>query len=267
MKLPQYAYVRNSPFLKRKMMCIESFDGVYLHDTAINLIYDPNSDIGALLYKKGAFESDEINYSSEILAGLASGTVIDVGTNIGLHTISWAKANNSHKFVAFEPTRKVFSVLKQSVINNKLLSRVRLNNAAVSNESGKAKFYETKDDAYNSLKDTNRKEVKEVYEVDIVTLDEYAEKNNISDIRFIKIDTEGFEDEVICGALNVLKKQKPVLFVEIYGGVNSNKNPDATVQRVIELGYFSYIRIDGTLRPYEKHSDRFYNYFFFPEKL
>ena len=52
-------------------------------------------------------------------------------------------------------------------------------------------------------------------EIDIVTIDEFVEKNNIS-VGLIKMDIEGFEFYAVQGALRTIKKQHPILLISIY---------------------------------------------------
>lgn len=56
----------------------------------------------------------------------------------------------------------------------------------------------------------------------IITLDDYASENNITNIDILKIDTQGFEDKVLIGAKKLLKEnrikliQLELIFSEIY---------------------------------------------------
>jgi hypothetical protein len=48
-------------------------------------------------------------------------------------------------------------------------------------------------------------------EIEVVSLDSYFAKHSISQIDFIKIDTEGFEYEVLRGAQNIIAQFQPQL--------------------------------------------------------
>ena len=56
----------------------------------------------------------------------------------------------------------------------------------------------------------------------IITLDDYASENNITNIDILKIDTQGFEDQVLMGAQKLLKENRidlielELIFSEIY---------------------------------------------------
>jgi len=259
---PEFKELKKYPNILSWFSLTSVFSGDYIHDKKINFIYNPQTDIGNLLYKTGQFEDLEIIFSSQLLESFEAGTVLDIGANVGVHVISWAKKNEKHFFYAFEPTRAVFGVLSQSIKNNKLSSRVSAISKAVSNKRGTAQFFETSDDAYNSLKDTQRKNVNFVYDVNVISVDDFVSENKIEDLRFVKIDTEGFEDEVISGASDTIKKFMPDFFIEIYKGVNSNANPEATIQKMISHGYNAYVFKNGKLETYINHNDQIYNYFF-----
>ena len=48
--------------------------------------------------------------------------------------------------------------------------------------------------------------VKETCEIEIITLDNYCEKNNINEIDILKIDTQGYEDLVLSGCKNIFER-------------------------------------------------------------
>ena len=60
-------------------------------------------------------------------------------------------------------------------------------------------------------------------EVDIITLDEYAEINNLQNVDIIKIDVEGFEEEALRGAANLIRRSPDLMLcMEYTRGCYSN---------------------------------------------
>lgn len=236
--------------------------GSVVTDIEFNLTYDISTDIGRLLFLNRSFENEEITFISELLAKRGSCTVIDVGANIGWHTISWAKACPLINLCAFEPSRNTVKYLKENIALNGVSKQVSVFEQAVSEECGMQYFYDCSDNAYSSLKDTKRKAVKERYEVKVTTIDDFVASSGITNLQFIKIDVEGFETEVLKGALKTLSGLKPDLFVEIYQGANSNEDPAKTISMLTDLGYKAYIFHKGQLLPFRSHNDKLYNYFF-----
>lgn len=218
--------------------------------------YSLQGDIGRRLYLYGEFERNELDICRKYIN--RTSVVIDIGANIGLHTIFFAKLATEGLVISFEPQRSIFSVLTENVRG---LANVVPLNLAISSAPRIAEFYVASDDAYSSLKDTLRKSI--VSKIKVMTLPLDAFFDAFDNLDLIKIDVEGYEHEVLLSMKKILERHKPVLFIEIYAGINSNLDPDKTVKFLKDLGYLAYF-VDqaGELRKYEAHNDDFYNYFF-----
>ena len=63
------------------------------------------------------------------------------------------------------------------------------------------------------------------------TLDSY----DLQNVSFIKMDVENYEDEVLAGAINTIRRDRPVIFLEIQGnGVVAAQQQVDRKQRVLE---------------------------------
>lgn len=136
--------------------------------------------------------------------------LIDIGANIGNHSLYFCYGLGVQKVYAFEPIRSTFEQLVRNIKLNNAEDRIIAENFALGAEKGRAAIKEF-DDANigsTSIRTSNQGEI------EIITLDEYAMQ--LESIDFIKIDVEGFELNVIKGAINTLKKFKPFLFVECF---------------------------------------------------
>ena len=71
--------------------------------------------------------------------------------------------------------------------------------------------------------------------VQMTTLDSFVEKNNIK-VGLIKTDLEGFEQPFLRGALNTIKKQKPVLIISIYHNYSDFFDIKPMIEE-LDLGY------------------------------
>lgn len=239
-------------------------DGRILDQLSIVPIkYDLYSVIGKRIFLDGAFEEEEIRFFEGMLDRLNHKvTIIDVGANIGVHSIRLAAGRSNVEVYAFEPSGGTADMLRNNIELNKLASRIHVVRNAVSDCLGQATFYECEDNAFSSLKDTHRKKVINTSVVPVTTIDKFVEENGISNLALIKVDVEGFETEVIRGAVSTLERISPDLFVEIYGGVCSNPDPEGTVKLITSLGYKAYVFSGGEISQYDKHNDGKYNYFF-----
>jgi FkbM family methyltransferase len=130
------------------------------------------------------------------------GTVIDIGSYIGDHTIAYSKKVGENGSVyAFEPNYEAFECLKYNLRehNNTICF-----NEGVGSDIKKASLTKiATNDGMNYLIDGN--------DIQITTLDTH----DFSRIDLIKIDCEGYELEVLKGAGKTIDKHKPVMVIEI----------------------------------------------------
>lgn len=133
--------------------------------------------------------------------------VVDVGANIGYYTILLAdKVGKKGKVYAFEPDSTNFEILEKNIKANGLKNVVAVK-AAVGSRDGKLKLYKSSEN-FGDHKLYGEEKVKE--EVKIIKLDNFVKEK----IDLVKIDTQGWEPEVIDGAKNLIEKWKPIMFME-----------------------------------------------------
>jgi FkbM family methyltransferase len=222
--------------------------------------FDPATDIGLQLLVTGQFEQDAIAQCARFIR--TDGIVIDIGANIGVHTVHFADLARSGMVICFEPAPSTFEYLLRNVQH---LSNVIPFNVALSDLSGLQQFFVAADNAYSGLKDTKRKpilrqEIIACFKGDDI-LSAMLEHKRVD---LIKIDVEGMETQVLSGMRGLIVTHRPVIFCEIFGGQQSNPDPASTVQFCVSLGYDAFVLSAAQLVPAGPHSDRFYNYFFIP---
>jgi FkbM family methyltransferase len=259
----------NVPGLRPKISLATAYIRKFLSDPRIgpsihvggNRFYlDPATDIGYCLLTSRSFEGHEISTCSKYIR--ANGIVIDVGANIGLHSVHFSRAAQSGIVIAVEPSRSTFATLLR---NTAKLPNVIPLNVALSDGNGTRTFYVAEDDAYSGLKDTERKAILRTEHVACFRGDHILEPL-IQDAKvdLVKIDVEGFETQVLLGLTEIISKHKPVIFCEIFAGKHSNTDPEATVRLCIDLGYTPCVLQEENLVPVKRHDDHRYNYFFIP---
>jgi FkbM family methyltransferase len=221
--------------------------------------YDLNTDIGEVLFLSGQFENNEILQCKKYVS--KESVVIDIGANIGLHSVYFSNWASNGMVFSFEPAHNTFTKLVKNI--NKHQNVFPLN-IALSDESGLKTFYETIDNAYSGFKDTKRKSIKSVSKILAYNLDDFFNKIELDRIDLIKIDVEGSEQEVVTGMIKTISKYKPVIFCEIYKGTNSNPNPILTIDTIVSYGYTPFVLKEFELVDFQYHDDNFHNYFFLP---
>ena len=136
--------------------------------------------------------------------------VVDVGANIGLHTLNMARiVGNTGQVFAFEPDHSNFEILRKNVkINN--YQNIILEEKAVGDKHGRVILYQS-DHPGNHRLFPQTKQAKGEVEVELTSLDKYFIDSNLTDkINFIKIDVEGLEFSVLKGMKNILKNNKKI---------------------------------------------------------
>lgn len=158
-------------------------------------------------------ESGEANVI-KLLNKLDKGYVLDIGANIG----SYSKVvleETHHNVVAFEPLSEAYSYLK--ALETKYGDRILTENFGIGDKNTVSTIYYSKDALSHA---SFSKEVQEISylkkdskiedKIEIKTLDSYLlEKPLNLEVVLLKIDVEGFEEEVLKGASNMLMNPKP----------------------------------------------------------
>lgn len=155
--------------------------------------------------------------------------IFDVGANIGIMSLFFAQQAKRGQIHAFEPTKFALTKFRRNLeLNEELSKRIIVNNCFVSSKSSE----KSQLTAYSSWPLVGHQEkhpvhlgvAKESGGVPAITLDEYANLNDIQNIFLIKIDTDGHEFEVLNGMKEVLEKIRPNVIFEIGIYVMLEKN-------------------------------------------
>lgn len=160
-------------------------------------------------------------------------TIVDIGMNIANNTIeysTWAK-----KVVSFEPYTPIYNIALENIKTNKELNGTHKGNIGWFEECGKFAsldmtgeiipynvglgLHEEKQKliihpnnmGHNNILPEDKDVKYETVDVEVHRLDKYK----LTDVDFIKIDTEGYEFIAIQGARNTIRKYKPMVQVEI----------------------------------------------------
>ena len=199
---------------------------------------------------------------------LSGSTVYDVGCLEGLYTLFFARAVGPRgRVVAFEPNPHNCQIIRDNVALNEFtnvdLHEVGLGTGPGETElvvpfgfPGQGTISGELQEHYLRHRGTQRVPIR------IDSLDRLVAANTLPPPDMIKIDVEGFELQVIEGAMATLAAFKPRLFVELHG-LDLDKRI-ANVRRVVDLlwsvGYSDVVhvetgqRLDATSAlPYEGH--------------
>lgn len=143
-------------------------------------------------------------------------TVIDVGANIGLHTVRFAKKfKNVH---SFEPVSSNYNCL---VENTKIFDNVNLYKNGLGDNNMttviKIPIDSTNCGAYSIVDFDYYEGPVKSETIEVLKIDDMNLIPNL-----IKIDTQGFEEYVLRGSERTIKKCKPVIITECESKSQSN---------------------------------------------
>lgn len=216
----------------------------------------------------GAMNLYETNLIRKILK--PGDSFIDVGAYVdGWHSIVAAKAvGKSGHVYTFEPIPTFFRRLKDNMrLNN--LKNVVLEMAAVSIKDGYRMFYENKASSsfYQKQARHNKAGRASGIKVRTVALDSYLTKKRVRSLRFIKIDAEGAELEVLKGATKTLSSSKaPDLMIEIDDRYlrNGGSSEAELLSFLKNLGYRAYSILEEGPGAYQTKAEgrELFNVFF-----
>ncbi len=190
--------------------------------------------ISQIISIEGRFENNELNLIERYFKNrLTNKVTIDLGANIGNHTVAFSKF--SKEVYAFEPNPFIFDLLK---INTKRIKNIKIFNFGASdkNISVNAKIPKLNCGGGSLKLDKKNSKANQFHETlfNLKPLDQMPTLKR-KDIGLVKIDVEGHELFALRGMEALLKKNKPIIIFEQNRGI---KNKTSSEIRFLEqLGY------------------------------
>lgn len=177
------------------------------------------SRAGRLDFPNGLENNGELLVQRVALSGSGDNPIIvvDCGANIGEWTVELCKlavANNGLRNIeiySFEPSKFTYDKLLITLKNIDVKDNIKIFpiNTALSSNCKEGQLSITHPGAgTNSLVQTESKNTNFIENVELLTLDDFAKKNDLSHISLLKIDAEGHDPDVIKGAKNLISNQK-----------------------------------------------------------
>jgi FkbM family methyltransferase len=207
------------------------------------LVTDKTVDYGNSSFQKNTeiWEKESLNYFFNLINKNEKVNIVDIGANVGLYSL-YAKYLPNSQFYSYEPYKFTYDLLNENIkLNN--ITNVNTYNIGLGDKKGKTILNVCLyNDGLNTM-GTNPLRFNDIssIEVEIDTLDNIFYNNNIK-VDYIKIDTEGYEYNILKGGEKTIKKYKPIIQLE-YNETNMkqcNINSSELNNYIIELGYKNY---------------------------
>jgi len=189
-----FCFFMNLFFNKENKIFFE--EGLYCKKIQNEKICYPNKRIDRIIidYKKHLSHFLE-SYCLDDFEIQDNDTVLDCGANVGELYFALKQNKYNFEYIAFEPDPVTYNCLKKNIKN----TTSKTYKGALSEKSGFAKFFIDSEGGDSSLvffgKDTTIN-VK-TYSLDSLKLER---------VKLFKVEAEGYEYEVLCGAKNTLSK-------------------------------------------------------------
>ena len=148
--------------------------------------------------------------------------IFDIGANKGQSIEKFLKIFENPQIHSFEPIKDEIDILKKKYKDNK---NIHLNDFALGEKNELKNFNITAKSDNSSFNKINlntdwvkvrskqnntnvNNYVEKIEKVKVITLDDYVKSQKIDDIDLVKMDTQGYEDKILEGSLETIKKNK-----------------------------------------------------------
>jgi FkbM family methyltransferase len=180
------------------------------------MFVDPtDKHIGSSVYHSGAYSRQDVARAVEVLAAHGrlrrNSVFVDVGANIGTHTLYALRSGFFDRAIAVEPEPANLALLRANIALNRLADRVAIHGVAAGAAPGTARLHI--DEINRGAHSVLRRELPLSVEVPMVRLDDIV-KNDGLDRRLIGIvwtDVEGSEPECVAGMPELLAASVPLV--------------------------------------------------------
>jgi FkbM family methyltransferase len=187
------------------------------------------------------------DYLTNLIMQRAEGSCGSVWIDIGAHEgeiLREMLANApAAEFLAFEPIPKFYQILKHRFPG----SNVHVFDIGLSDHPGEVVFnFVTTNPAYSGFKQREYPSDNETVEQILVkteTLDSIIQPMNLGKVKFIKIDVEGAELQVLTGSIETLSRDRPIVVFE--HGLGAADYYNTRPEQVFELFSSCGLRISS----------------------
>jgi len=260
------------PALMHRIVCRSGEDGVLtcrMNDLKLNV---PSAMLLMLRHCLHASLDEplcyyvETNHLKWMCARLGKGDVaVDIGASGGLLTAALAKTvGPSGQVFAFEPADRAYGILQKMVLFNDLGNTV-IEKMAVGSASGTVKFSEypfSQEDVLAWRPETSAMfspgvdtHLANTYDVPLTTVDDYFAANPLR-IKLIKIDVEGFETDVVRGALQMIERDYPIFCIDIHRRVDGGEgDTEAPLRDLLAPHGYQFEKLGHVLAASTQHSN------------
>lgn len=195
--------------------------------------------------KKSLSNRDLYEHDLKAVITSSAPIIFDVGANKGQSIEVFMRLFPTSTIYSFEPNESLYKKLKEQYKNNAnvhlycaaLGSKEEIKKFSIYKTTELSSFHEVSDNELNPFKD---EQVDKIVSSEVWTFDHFLINKGISHIDLLKIDTQGYEMEVIFGATSALTKglvqhlYLELNFIDLY---KDQSNPLRIIEFLLDRGY------------------------------
>jgi len=196
-----YAFIRYAPYFNKFL----SFRGIYINS---------GRDISMLpQIKLNIYEKTELDFL-ESISLKANSVFWDIGANVGLYSVIFAKGNPTWKIYSFEPNIQVHKTFYKNISFNNC-KNIQLLPLALSDSKEKLNLRINRNRPGTSSLNSKPGKFTNSKKIESISGDELFLSDKILAPDLIKIDVEGHELKVLNGLKMIISNFMPVISIEL----------------------------------------------------
>lgn len=204
---------------KRLAMPYYGFVDVAIPDCPVVAMFSANDDFVALkILWEGCFEPASLALWSCMVEDRPHG-IVDIGAYTGIYSLVAAAQSPRARILALEPIDRMYARVIVNSSANQFAERISVLRMAAGATDGIAEIRIPREDDLlptgSSVAGLDSRPAKTVQSVSVRPADAAIGESGIKRVEAIKIDTEGFESEVLAGLGETLENSHPDMLIEI----------------------------------------------------
>ena len=183
----------------------------------INWELDLREGIDLTIFIFNNFEKDILKISKKLIKN-SQIDIIDIGCNMGVHSLNFARSYKNSKIFSIEATNFAYNKLLKNLNLNPKINNVDPYQLFLTNKSSKQRHVYSSWNLDNNKKLQHNKHLgilKSTSNAKTLSLDNFTKKMKIQRKTLIKLDVDGNELFIFKSAKNYIKKYKPYIIMEL----------------------------------------------------
>lgn len=188
----------------------------------IRLRGDLSSLIEREFYLHGGYEREEIGLFLSLVPTDRRGTILDIGANIGTHSLRFSQA--FERVLSFEPNPLVIHRTRRNVALNPS-ANIAVHHVGLGDAAAELDMYAPA----SSNQGLGTFLTEEQYDRPLAKIgvsrieigDDYIAAQHVARVDAIKCDVQGFEVQVFRGLQKTIQRDRPVVWIEIGSGAHT----------------------------------------------